>query len=92
VRVADISWEFHGLLGASFSRGERDYRPSLSQAGTLLARLAAHSITSSASAKSLSGTVRPSALAVFKLMTRSNLVGCSTARSAGFAPRRILST
>ena len=27
-----------------------------------------------------------------RLMTRSNLVGCSTGRSAGFAPRRILST
>ena len=50
-----------------------------------------HSITSSASASSIGGIAKPSALAVFKLMTRSNLVGCSTARSAGFAPRRILS-
>jgi len=32
-----------------------------------------HSITLSASASSLSGTVRPSALAVFRLMTSSNL-------------------
>jgi hypothetical protein len=38
------------------------------------------------------GIVRPSALAVFELMTSSNLVGCSTGRSAGFAPLRILST
>src|SRR5438445_3773427 len=38
------------------------------------------------------GIVRPSALAVFKLMTNSNRVGCSTGRSAGFAPLRILST
>jgi hypothetical protein len=30
--------------------------------------------------------VRPSALAVLRLMTRSNLVGCSTGSSAGFAP------
>src|SRR5215831_12883388 len=44
------------------------------------------------SASNLSGTVRPSALAVVRLMMRSNLVGCSTGRSAGFAPRRILST
>src|SRR5262249_22020495 len=51
-----------------------------------------HSITSSARASSIGGIVKPSALAVVKLMTRSNLVGCSTARSAGFAPRRILST
>src|SRR5262249_6483504 len=51
-----------------------------------------HSITSSARARREGGTVRPSALAVVRLMTRSNLVGCSTGRSAGFAPRRILST
>jgi hypothetical protein len=31
--------------------------------------------------------VRPSALAVFMLITSSNLVGCSTGRSAGFAPK-----
>jgi hypothetical protein len=49
----------------------------------------AHSITSSASASNLSGILRPSALAVVKLMTRSNLVGCSTGMSPGFAPRRI---
>jgi hypothetical protein len=29
--------------------------------------------------------------AVFRLITSSNLVGCSTGRSAGFAPLRILS-
>jgi Transposase IS116/IS110/IS902 family len=27
-----------------------------------------------------------------RMMARSNLVGCSTGRSVGFAPRRILST
>jgi hypothetical protein len=31
-------------------------------------------------------------LAVVRLMMRSNLVGCSTGMSPGFAPRRILST
>ena len=36
--------------------------------------------------------VSPSALAVLRLMTNSNVVGCSTGRSAGFAPLRILST
>ena len=51
-----------------------------------------HSITSSASASSVGGMSRPSALAVLRLMTSSNLVGCSTGKSAGFAPRRILST
>src|SRR5262245_52805349 len=48
-----------------------------------------YSITSSASAISLSGMLRPSALAVVLLMISSNLVGCSTGRSAGLAPLRI---
>src|SRR5262245_61200870 len=43
-------------------------------------------------ASTVGGTSRPSALAVTRLTTRSNLVGCSTGMSAGFAPRRILST
>src|SRR5262249_2943309 len=51
-----------------------------------------HSITSSARASSDGGTVRPSALAVVRLMTRSNFIGCSTGMSPGLAPRRILST
>src|SRR5262249_46999517 len=50
---------------------------------------ALHSITSSASASSLSGTGRPSALAVLRLMTSSNLVGCTTGSSPGFSPLRI---
>src|SRR5262249_30088616 len=48
-----------------------------------------HSITSSASNWIELGTSRPSALAVCRLMTNSNLVDCSTGRSAGFAPLRI---
>jgi hypothetical protein len=51
-----------------------------------------HSITSSARNRNDSGIFKPSALAVFRLMTRSNLVGCWTGKSAGFAPRKILST
>src|SRR6266436_2989682 len=35
-----------------------------------------HSITSSAATSNVSGIVRPSAFAVFRLMTSSNLVGC----------------
>src|SRR5260221_12165852 len=45
-----------------------------------------HSITSSAVASSLSGTVRPSILAVEALMTKSNLVGCSTGKLLGLPP------
>ena len=32
------------------------------------------------------GIVRPICFAVFRLITNSNFVGCSTGRSAGFAP------
>src|SRR5262249_11434407 len=51
-----------------------------------------HSTTSSARASSLSGTSRPSALAVFRLMPNSNLTGASTGKSAGLAPFRMRST
>jgi hypothetical protein len=50
-----------------------------------------YSITSSARESRVGGTVRPSALAVLRLMTSSNLVGCSTGRSPGLAPLKILS-
>ena len=55
-------------------------------------QIAAYSITSSARASSGGGTLSPSALAAAKLITRSNLVGCSTVISPGFVPRKILST
>ncbi len=63
-------------------------------AGKLMNREVAtfHSITSSARVRRLGGISRPSAFAVFKLITSSYLVGCSTGRSAGFAPLKILST
>src|SRR5262249_52768362 len=48
-----------------------------------------HSITSSARASSVGGTSRPSAFAVLRLITSSNLVDCTTGRSAGFAPLRM---
>ena len=48
-----------------------------------------HWITSSAPAISERGTVRPSALAVLRLMTSSNLVVRSIGRSAGLSPLRI---
>src|SRR5262245_13690452 len=51
-----------------------------------------HSITSSALASSVGGTVRPSILAVSALMTNSNLLDCMTGRSAGFAPLRMRPT
>src|SRR4029079_1237592 len=51
-----------------------------------------YSITSSARASSDGGTANPRAFAVLRLTISSNFVGCSTGRSAGFAPLRILST
>jgi hypothetical protein len=53
---------------------------------------ATHSITRSARCRSDGGIVRPSALAILRLMTSPNLVGCSMGRSPGFVPLRILST
>src|SRR5262245_36321127 len=51
-----------------------------------------HSITSSARASRVGGTVRPSAFAVFRLITSSYFVGACTGRSAGFSPLRMRST
>src|SRR5262245_42756534 len=48
-----------------------------------------HSITSLARARSVGGTESPMALAVLRLMTNSNFVGCSTGKSAAFSPLRI---
>ena len=51
-----------------------------------------HLITLSARNSTDCGIVRFSAFAVLRLITNSNFVGCSTGRSAGLAPFRILST
>src|SRR5262249_10465813 len=47
-----------------------------------------HSIPSSARADNVGGTSRPSIFAVLRLITNSNLVGCTTGRSAGCSPLR----
>jgi hypothetical protein len=71
-------------------------RPGMSglcqQATLSPARYASYSITSSARSKKASGIIMPSAFAVVRLTTSSKVVGCSTGRSAGFAPFKILST
>src|SRR6516165_11416585 len=48
-----------------------------------------HSITSSARCCKNHGTSSPSAFAVLRFMTRSNLVGCTTGKSPGLAPLSI---
>ena len=51
-----------------------------------------YSITSSARSRIDGGIASPSALAVFRFRTISNLVGNCTGRSPGFSPRRMRST
>src|SRR5262245_36134572 len=51
-----------------------------------------HLITFSARMSTIGGIVRPICFAVLRLITNSNFVGCSTGKSAGLAPLRILST
>src|SRR5262249_42342745 len=68
----------------------RRERPRGSRAADERYELAAlHSITSSARASSVGGISRPSALAVERLITNSNLLDWTTGRSAGLAPCRI---
>src|SRR6516164_5289612 len=50
---------------------------------------ATYSITTFADASRPGGTLIPIALAVDRLMTSSNWVGCTTGMSAGFSPLRI---
>ena len=68
------------------ARRERPRRRAAEQRDELAAL---HSITSSARASSVGGISRPSAFAVFRLITSSNLVDCRTGRSAGFSPFRM---
>src|SRR5262249_7547372 len=88
-RLAKVHEHCSGTIGA---------RSLPSEAGLLWPapasswRTTCHSITSSARASKVGGISRPRAFAVVMFMMRSNLVGCSTGISAGFAPRRILST
>src|SRR5438874_6645912 len=51
-----------------------------------------HWMISSARSRSDWGIVSPSALAVLRLMTNSNFVGCSMGRSAGLAPFKMRAT
>src|SRR5262249_31092218 len=90
LRIARRTDPPHALRPLLRARHERPRgRPAAEQYDELASP---HSITSSARARSVGGTSRRSALAVVRLITRSNLVGCSTGRLAGFAPRKILST
>src|SRR5262249_60609576 len=69
----------------SSGSGPKGVRPSAARS-EMNSRPAAHSITLSARARNAGGTVKPSALAVFRLMTNSNMVGCATGRWARLVP------
>jgi hypothetical protein len=60
-----------------------------SETGQVLFVVELYSITSSARARRVVDIERPSALAVLRLITISNAVGCSTGSSAAFAPLMI---
>src|SRR5262249_2046223 len=74
-------------LGLLRARRERPCRRRAAEQRDEVA--ARHSITCSARAISIGGTVRASALAALRLMNRSNLVGCWTGNSAGLGPLTI---
>jgi len=75
------------LSMAEVNRRDRPRRRAAEQCDELAPP---HSITSSARCWRIQGTSRPRALAVLRLMTRSNLVGYSTGISPGFAPAQNL--
>jgi hypothetical protein len=89
-----------GLCRRRLACADRDARQAGSPAGQgvpgsraeSLKRAALHSISPSARASRFGGRSMPSAFAVLRFTTSSNLVGCSTGRSPGLAPRKILST
>src|SRR5262249_36655486 len=68
------------------TRRERPRRRAAEQRDEVAAP---HSITSSARPSSVGATSKPSVLAVWALITSSNLVDCTTGRSAGFSPLRM---
>jgi hypothetical protein len=65
--------------------GAHQHRRQHGKSGlTGASRTAHYWMISSARTSKVSGIVKPSALAVFRLMTSSNLVGCSIGRLALF--------
>ena len=76
--MADCEPSLSGTSAAGFQSKSDHYAQSdLSTPAPKRALLIRHSITSSARASSEGGTLRPSVLAVFRLITSSNFAGCS---------------
>ena len=83
----------HDRSRSSLLRTRRQ-RPRCRRAAEQRDELAAsdHSMTSSARASRVAGTMIPMAFAALTLTINSKRVGCSTGRSAGLVPLNILST
>jgi hypothetical protein len=86
VRIGDVRFGSHSGLKSDIAACPKSATTRLKHRS----KEPRYSVTSSARASSVGGTVRPSALAVLRLMTSSNFVGCSIGRSAGFIPFRVL--
>src|SRR5262249_44491857 len=83
----------HASHPLALLRPRRD-RPRCRRATEQRDELAAsdHSITSSALASNVAGTVTPSDLAVFRFTLNPSLVACSPGSPLGFAPFKMRST
>jgi hypothetical protein len=75
----------HGSKGPKGKNGRRREVPIPAASMCSKVRVQNYSITLSVRASSEAGSVRPSAVAVLRLITSSNSVGCCTGRLAGFA-------
>jgi hypothetical protein len=75
------------LFGTAANRGSGPLPDSC-----IAAKQYFYSMTSSARSGNAGGMFNPSAFAVLRLTTSSNLVGAWTGRSPGFSPRKIRST
>src|SRR6266576_532878 len=85
--------EFESSRSGSFSANSHTDRSDQCFPQQLaFSQLQVHLMTLSARYSTVCGIVRPICLAALRLMINSNFVGCSTGRSAGLAPFRILST
>src|SRR5262245_44582648 len=73
-----------GPMNRSFADGRALKSLGLTRSRSRVVDSASHLITLSALTSTFGGIVSPICFAVFKLMTNSNLVGCSTGRIGGF--------
>ena len=87
---------YRHALGSQRMRGLDVGQPGAcrlrTRTGRVRRRISIYLMTLSARASRFGGIVKPICLAVLRLIMSSNFVGCSTGRSPGFLPFRILST